>query len=107
MQPIESNAATAEQQALHIFGQLAADYNDFVAASSTTELKGFRITALFDVNTLKATFNMTIPLAKNYTASGGMSLTSFASEVPQVNTLASLEFWNEPLTFANGQTLEF
>lgn len=102
MKLIHLSAETAEQQALQLFGQLASDYQRFRLANPATDLKGFRIQRALSLRAMRATFRLVIPLEL-----GSDKLILTATELPEMSELGPLTFWDEPMTFDNGQTLDF
>ncbi|MEM9092244.1 MAG: hypothetical protein AAGC93_26370 [Cyanobacteria bacterium P01_F01_bin.53] len=103
MQPIVLSAATAEQQAIQLFGCLAEAYQAFRVANPETDLSGFQIRQSLNIRAMRVSFRLVVPLAT--TAEGALRLV--AAALPEITELGPLSFWGEPMTFENGQSLDF
>ncbi|MEM9091260.1 MAG: hypothetical protein AAGC93_21280 [Cyanobacteria bacterium P01_F01_bin.53] len=103
MKALDITAATAEQQALQLFGCLAEAYQTFRVANPETDLSGFRIRQSLNIRAMRVSFRLVVPLAT--TAEGTLRLV--AAALPEMTDLGPLSFWGEPMTFENGQSLEF
>lgn len=68
------NATTAEQQAFEMGSKLLEALNADKAANPGADLKGFNVAQNVDLNRLRATYTITIPITKTATPDGGFEV---------------------------------